>query len=256
MCLGVRSFSLTIQVKRLHRCKPSVRRVKCDETKPDCLRCVSTGRKCDGYLPVERAVDNSVLTTSASSSSGIRLACNPSIEILGDEKERRYFHFFCSRTAPQLAGFFDSNFWCRLLLQTTLCEPAVRHAVIALASTHERFEVDGSVLSRNDETFDGEFALRHYNQAINHLIKPIRTQGKQAADVCLISCLLFACFEVSPSPSQSSLEQLQNSCSKLIRRNRLFEDIMARLFPISEAGSRYYQKFNHLKSTSNLTVMS
>ncbi|KAI2606693.1 hypothetical protein GGR54DRAFT_652275 [Hypoxylon sp. NC1633] len=28
---------------------PSIRRVKCDETKPACTRCTSTGRKCDGY---------------------------------------------------------------------------------------------------------------------------------------------------------------------------------------------------------------
>ncbi|KAH3001521.1 hypothetical protein KXV73_001875, partial [Aspergillus fumigatus] len=26
-----------------------VRRVKCDEEKPTCCRCRSTGRKCDGY---------------------------------------------------------------------------------------------------------------------------------------------------------------------------------------------------------------
>ncbi|KAL2807765.1 hypothetical protein BJX63DRAFT_60948 [Aspergillus granulosus] len=26
-----------------------IRRVKCDEGKPSCSRCVSTGRKCDGY---------------------------------------------------------------------------------------------------------------------------------------------------------------------------------------------------------------
>lgn len=26
-----------------------IRRVKCDETKPNCKRCTSTGRKCDGY---------------------------------------------------------------------------------------------------------------------------------------------------------------------------------------------------------------
>jgi hypothetical protein len=26
-----------------------IRRVKCDEGKPNCQRCISTGRKCDGY---------------------------------------------------------------------------------------------------------------------------------------------------------------------------------------------------------------
>ncbi|TEY71535.1 hypothetical protein BOTCAL_0091g00200 [Botryotinia calthae] len=27
----------------------TVRRVKCDEGRPSCQRCISTGRKCDGY---------------------------------------------------------------------------------------------------------------------------------------------------------------------------------------------------------------
>jgi hypothetical protein len=29
-----------------------IRRIKCDEGKPSCFRCTSTGRKCDGYLPI------------------------------------------------------------------------------------------------------------------------------------------------------------------------------------------------------------
>jgi len=174
----------------------SVRRVKCDETKPDCVRCTSTGRKCDGYLPAERTKEDSFIITRSQNNYQIGLASNPSDAIPGDEKERRYFGFFCSRTVPQVAGFFESEFWHRLLLQTTRYEPAVWHAVVALASIHERFQVTGSVTHHYEDSVEGEFALRQYNQAISLLIKPIITQGRQAADICLICCLLFACLEV------------------------------------------------------------
>ena len=45
-----------MQVRAVHKCKHSIgtdsiriRRKKCDETKPSCQRCKTTGRKCDGY---------------------------------------------------------------------------------------------------------------------------------------------------------------------------------------------------------------
>lgn len=117
-----------------------------------------------------------------------------------------------------------------------MCEPAVRHAVIALASIHERFEVGGSVSSHHEESIDGCFALRHYNQAINHLIKPIRTLGKQAADVCLISCLLFACFEVRPLYSKSSAEQLRIRVLSLFDKTDSSRTSWLGSFPYSKWG--------------------
>ncbi|OTB11648.1 hypothetical protein K445DRAFT_370090 [Daldinia sp. EC12] len=51
------TLATTTTIKRKRASKPKVRtgcitwirRVKCDETKPACTRCTSTGRKCDGY---------------------------------------------------------------------------------------------------------------------------------------------------------------------------------------------------------------
>lgn len=36
----------------------TVRRVKCDEARPSCLRCASTGRKCDGYASLAAATSS------------------------------------------------------------------------------------------------------------------------------------------------------------------------------------------------------
>ena len=191
--------------KRLRRWKPKVRtgcktckirRVKCDERKPNCLRCESTGRSCDGY-------EVAVRTGNGASSSTLLSDCSvilpgPDAGFEGDEQERRSFAFFSSHTVHEFAGFFQSDFWCHYVLQAARYEPAVRHAVIALGSLHERFERDDATVRRsNGNVEDGGFALRHYNMAIGHLIQPIAKRGRQATDVAMTSCALFACFEVS-----------------------------------------------------------
>ena len=81
--------------------------------------------------------------------------------------------------------------------QCTHQQPAIRHAVVALASLHERFENnDNSILSSNYDIAQGGFALQQYNRAIGCLIKPITAGEQQALDVSLVACILFACFEV------------------------------------------------------------
>lgn len=75
--------------------------------------------------------------------------------------------------------------------------PAIRHAVVALASLHERFENhDASILSSNYDIAQGGFSLQQYNRAIGCLIEPVTAGGQQALDVSLVACILFACFEV------------------------------------------------------------
>lgn len=138
-------------------------------------------------------------------------------DVRGNYEERRCFDFFLNRTASQLSGFWDSDFWGCLILQATHHQPAIRHAVLALGSLHERFEAgDRSVLNPIWDKGEGGFALKQYNQAIQHVVKPA-SEGQQAVDVCLIACLLFACFEVKPF---FSLRQI-------------FEDEMKELDPAS-----------------------
>lgn len=122
---------------------------------------------------------------------------NPNIKIFHEQAERRSFFFFQDRTASQLAGLFASDFWDCLLPLSAHYHPAIRHAVVALAALHERFENDdNSILSSNYDIAQGGFALQQYNRAIGCLIKPVKDGGDQRLDVALITCILFACFEV------------------------------------------------------------
>lgn len=82
-----------------------MRKVKCDEQKPCCQRCVSTGRTCDGYtaLPFTRsdlqaAAKRARYTRGAPSTALVSTLLSD--VAFGDTLERRYFQFFrCSTLA-------------------------------------------------------------------------------------------------------------------------------------------------------------
>ncbi|KAE9374871.1 hypothetical protein N431DRAFT_336663 [Stipitochalara longipes BDJ] len=156
-----------------HTCK--LRRVKCDEAKPSCYSCTSTGRKCDGYGP------NMEVPPELSSTVLGALSRSPFIGFLGTETERQSFYFFRQKTAPQLSGFLGGDFWETLLLQAALHEPSIRHAILALGSLHANFEQDNSlVVQSHTNEWTDDFALKHYSQAINILVEPL-SQGSQRA---------------------------------------------------------------------------
>lgn len=90
------------------------------------------------------------------------------------------------------------------MLQVSQHEKSIWHALIALGSLHENFENDQQIpglwLSRYGQD---NFALQEYVTAIRALIGPTDAHppentgsSKLTVDVCLISCMLFACFEV------------------------------------------------------------
>ena len=105
-----------------------------------------------------------------------------------------------------MTGYFKSNFWSHILLQTTHLEPAVRHAVVSIGSIHEQYEAGNAM----DETqTSGAFALQQYNTAISHLVNAAKKQEQQTADVILMSCLLFISFEMLRANFGSSLYSRQ-----------------------------------------------
>lgn len=172
------------------------RRVKCDETQPSCRRCSSTGRKCDGYGP------SATLHIPTFSPSALGFSEN--------SRETRCFQYFYERTAPSLTGISGSIFWNIFVLQLSQREKSVWHAIIALGSLHENFVQKEQSLAGLDflRRQQDAFTIHEYSTAIRALLKPSgKTDDNIAAagfgnvtiDVCLISCILFTCFEVCPA---------------------------------------------------------
>ncbi|KAK4123060.1 hypothetical protein N657DRAFT_574109 [Parathielavia appendiculata] len=153
-----------------------IRRVKCDEAKPRCHRCTSTGRQCDGYLAAVSSVPPSVRAIG-----GQRQGHEPS------QQENRALGFFFRQTAPGLSGFFGQAFWRGCVLHLSISEPAVRYALTSLGTMHEALCRDGVC----DPT---TFALHSYNKSIRSLAHK-GAAGPETAITYLICSIIFTCFE-------------------------------------------------------------
>ncbi|KAL8822855.1 MAG: hypothetical protein Q9191_006418 [Dirinaria sp. TL-2023a] len=181
------------------------------------------------------------------------VASNPHSGFGGSEQERRNFNFFCTRTIPQLSGFFGSEFWEKLVPRTTYHHPAIKHAVLALGSLHERFEQgDTSVYASNLDIAQGGFALQQYNKAIQQLIK---ATSRQQLDICLISCVLFACFENLRGHLASAMSHIQGGVRILEGIGESIDDNFERLENKQEFNlaprSKFEVLFNRLDSQVN-----
>ena len=112
----------------------------------------------------------------------------------GSYQERSAFEVFRSQVTSQLSGHFDAWFWDTVVLQASHREPTIRHAVLALSGLVQRARSQDRT-AINIDASEGVFALQHYNQAIREL-KSAAQKRELTLDVCLITCLLFASFEV------------------------------------------------------------
>ncbi|KUJ06421.1 uncharacterized protein LY89DRAFT_603422 [Mollisia scopiformis] len=169
------------QRKRAYKPKTrtGLRHVKCGEERPSCDKCTSTGRTCDGYDFT--AEEPSSSRSSSTHSLVPTLGTSPSSSIVANDREQRSFHFFRQTTVAHLSGCFSEDVWDNLVLQTSHHEPAIRHAIIALGSLHERYVTHAALINRQDALDD--FALQQYNLAIRSLMEPLSRKKRLSVDV-------------------------------------------------------------------------
>lgn len=232
---------------------PRNRRIKCDETRPQCIKCVRAGRQCDGYPPPKRFGDGTVTaiapkpgTVLAPKENGVLIiarprlapvrvsestALSPTLHVPGgysfDEKEGQYFQVFRTRTASELSGFFDSDFWTRSVLQESHWEASIRHAVVALGALYKTLEAasespPGSPQSHYDaETAPDHycFALVQYGKAIKRLRESLEKRESRSKRTVLISIVLFTCFQSFTGDHKAAIFQVQSGLRLLEELN-------------------------------------
>ncbi|KAK3944815.1 C6 zinc finger domain protein [Diplogelasinospora grovesii] len=175
-----------------------IRKVKCDEAKPHCARCSSTGRTCDGYAPRPRGVyswDELLSTRPLVPPPPSPHPPAPALSPVLSAPEGRALEFYRRVVAPVFScgggGSDDSAFWTQLVSQASQQEPAVRHAVVAISSIYESGQYGENMGLDPLDSAKGRFALWSYNKALRELTKTT------AADesVVLFVCILFVCIE-------------------------------------------------------------
>jgi hypothetical protein len=183
--------------------------VKCDEAKPECLRCVHSGRTCDGYAQnLKHSKEPAPRTARPIAPAVTTLASSSPLQVIpfaGTKSEQRTFSYFLLETIPQVCGIHHSPFWLQHVLQACHHNLAVRHAAIAMGALHEQFETTRmDVIPFIENPHPKDFALQQYNAAIRLLVEPIagsELKQRQSIDVTLIICILFISFEASLSAS-------------------------------------------------------
>ncbi|ETN46812.1 uncharacterized protein HMPREF1541_01001 [Cyphellophora europaea CBS 101466] len=187
---------------------PEARRVKCDEEKPACRRCVKGGRQCNYELPKSRRDPNQLVFVNYSSTVPAIRSVSPQSHI--DPVAQRSLAFFKERAAVALGGPFSSHFWSEGLLLLAEHESSVRYALVALGCVYEDFALCGKPRV-------SDYALRQYGKAIQGVVDLRISQNPYAVEVALATCILFACLE--------SLRCFYHSClSHLAAGIRVFQD--------------------------------
>ncbi len=115
------------------------RRVKCDETKPECLRCQKfRARFCDGYGDTTRAkAETKAIERRMVLPKGFAIPLapkrEPSLQGFENQVEFASFRTYCEEVAPRLS-FTGRNIWHQLLLQAGQDKPFIRHAIMSIGN--------------------------------------------------------------------------------------------------------------------------
>lgn len=204
--------------------------MRCDEAKPSCARCVTTGRVCDGYGAMQQPVDipfrattNTTATqisnknhlgssrsgTSQDDSLPITLAdattsppgaspdATADLKLVIPRKstaEMRSYRYFLDVTCPAIAGSFDVDLWMREIPQACFADPAVWHAAVSFGSVYEYYTTLAFTGHRPYQR--NEFALKQFNSSIRYLTaSPSTPASKWRALTISIIFVCICCLE-------------------------------------------------------------
>jgi hypothetical protein len=176
--------------------------------------------KCDGYPSTESY-------NRKQKQHGLPLACNAPtpnstppmnitayaipFQIPGSQKDRQLLHYFCVHACQDMSGYLSSEFWSRLVLQTSHSEPVVRHALVALSSIHLSYAAqEPRRVQQSNEGGQNVETLAQYNRAVRQLRKYLSANSQPSIGVALICSALFCCFESTRGDFDAAREHLRS----------------------------------------------
>ncbi|KIM98213.1 hypothetical protein OIDMADRAFT_181705 [Oidiodendron maius Zn] len=197
------------------------RRVKCDETKPECYRCQEYGSLCQYKAPQSQAAPP--ISPGNRPWDLVRIQPRitpqpvPSGSVSCDAVEGNYFRVFREQLAFDLRGDSETPLWSRLIPQQCSHEPAIKHAVLALSALYKSaLSCDTHTVRLHDEHF--KFALVQQSQAIK-LLREALASGRSHVRLALITSLLFGCLESFYGNWETATQQV-NSGLNILRHMR------------------------------------
>jgi hypothetical protein len=137
--------------------------------------------------------------------------------LIANAAEKDYFDWFKCRTLMKLPASFRLHFWTTLLLQASLGEPAILHAVLALSSVHRGVTLNGGRQEQNNSASDKveQLTLQPYLKAIRHLQPHFAARDRASFRVALIACIVFISLDFLRGHFAAAQIHLQNGLKLL-----------------------------------------
>jgi hypothetical protein len=131
----------------------------------------------------------------------------PSTTWIQSHDEDRFFRFFTDSMVPQLAGYFESELWNRLILQSCQQDVAVRHAIIEMAASKSAADAAQSRDKGCGVQIQHQYAIRQYSKAIRFM-RDAAVHEKQVLRGTLMTSLVILCFEMLHGDHEAAVKQV------------------------------------------------
>ncbi|UKZ96200.1 uncharacterized protein TrAFT101_011002 [Trichoderma asperellum] len=237
-----------------------IRRIKCDLSRPSCLKCQSTGRICDGYSEMLREIESNYshngmtheadrgTTTSANHPEEcyakhhglISQNLRPFMILpVTGSGQREAMDFFEYTSIKHLNEYRPSEPWRKSLLFFSQTVPSVRYAAIAVALANRNYLNRGSSDHLHQPPFSNdwlphEVPLLYYNRAIQLLLKHESGDSDDTTAITLLVCYLFICFDQLAGNYVQAMKHLRggvelsrNIHKAILNNNNTYDDTKA-----------------------------
>lgn len=200
----------------------STRKVKCDEARPSCGKCVSSGRSCDGYIPGTSTGNDTELRTrpllplqgsrTPSASPPATRPSSPFSKLRATAYERHAFDFFVENTAIPLWIILPCGDWVYTAMQLALDEPTVFLAIAAVGSAHShQTRIMHHSFARQENMSPDDLTVHQYCKATRALQEYIDNAIQRGATIepLLLACVFFVIFETSAGNASLAMTHLR-----------------------------------------------
>jgi hypothetical protein len=210
--------------------------VKCDESRPGCLRCQKAGFVCDGYPLPKRAS-----RIAATSHKSIGILQNPATHkvklplnltwptqtlntglFTEAEVDSRYVDYFLHKTSTGFEGMMDWTVWNYVVMQFSHHQPFVRDCIVGIGALIKSLDTADATKELSGHPIGmakihREFAMRKYAKALKTMQTVLEPSSEPRQ--ILISCLLVFSFEML-------LENRHAAISHFVSGHRLLRQVL------------------------------
>ncbi|CAI6310356.1 unnamed protein product [Periconia digitata] len=167
-----------------------IRKIKCDEDRPFCQKCVKTGRTCEGYQPPFQIYINNAFNNP--NVDGIMSTINlntarPLPNQITPQDVELLKQYFSIKTLCHTKLFCDEE--AKQILQASLTDPTIRHAISSLKALRQDLETCGDgpeAVSQPSPVY--QYGLEQYSVALRGLASHLSTPDSKRLKPVLLCC--------------------------------------------------------------------